>query len=297
MDEDRQLYSFLDSTPDSALFDYVPPSDKIKVCLSKFGLTVKESKMFIYLGKYGSSTASEISETLKITRTETYRILRSLQNRGIVSASIDHPYKFSCLSILDAIDVLIETEVENVKTLRVQKDIIMNSWQSIPMFGKEDNWSHDEKFQIIRGQNSIMGKINQMFLGAKKSLALFGSERFFFNLHHSDLLDVLSDCKYSLRILTSGSQKSTYIFKGLEGEVKFIPCTVQNELCFVVKDNTELLTFVKSAFELSQKTLAMHTDCASLIYTTTFLFNQIWSGACHNIEHSTQDYIHEHLSR
>ena len=68
--------------------------DKIKNELSKFGLTSNQSKVFLFLEKNGSSTATQVSNALKVPRTETYHLLTNLQNRGLVSASFQHPIKF-----------------------------------------------------------------------------------------------------------------------------------------------------------------------------------------------------------
>jgi sugar-specific transcriptional regulator TrmB len=275
MNEDKQLLSFLDSTPDSILYEYMVPFDKIKSQLFKFGLSPNESKVFIYLGKYGSKTAIEISKTLKIARTETYRILSALQNKGIASAAFDHPTRFSCLSIDDAINILLEAEMENVKTLQTQKDNIIDLWQAIPMFNKESE-THEEKFQMVKGQNSIVSKINEMLLGAKKNLLILGPEKFFAKLYYSNSLDLLHNCKVDLRVLTSSSQKSMYIFKGIsKAKIRKIHAGVQNTLCFIVKDDSELISFVKNDFA-AQDMLAIRTDCSSLIYTMALLFNQIW---------------------
>lgn len=277
MNEDHQLLSFLDSGPDSVLYDYIVPFDKIKLHLSKFGLAPNESKVFIYLGKYGSKTAVEISKTLKIARTETYRILSSLQHKGIVSASFDHPTRFSCLSIDYAIDLLLKAEIENVKMLQTEKKNIVDLWQTIPTFCREE--SSEERFQMIKGYNSIICKINEVFSDAKKKLLVLGPEKFFLKLYYSDSLDLLHHCKAETRVMTSCSRKSMHIFKGLsKSEIRKIPSVVQNTLCFIVKDDTELISFVRNDFVVAQDMLAIRTNCSSLIYTMTLLFDQIWSS-------------------
>jgi sugar-specific transcriptional regulator TrmB len=294
MNEDRQLLSFLDSTPDSVLYEYMLPFDKIKLQLSKFGLTPNEAKVFIYLGKYGSKTAIEISKGLKIARTETYRVVSTLQNMGIVSSAFDHPTRFSALPIEDAINALIESEIENVKTLQTQKDSIIGLWQEIPVFSREDETA-GEKFQMIKGQNAIISKINEMFSDAKESLLVLGPEKFFVKLYYSESLDLLRGCRAEIRFLTSCTKKSMYVFKELPRKsIRKISFDVENTLCFVVKDHSELLSFVKSDFSHPQETVAIRTDCSSLIYTMKLLFNQIWSSAETSLGDSDSSGLRRH---
>ncbi len=278
MNEDRQLLSFFDSTPDSIMYEYMLPFDKIKLQLFKFGLTPNEVKVFIYLGKYGPKTAIEISKSMKIARTETYRVLNTLQNMGIVSSTFDHPTRFSSIPIEDAINVLIESEMENVKTLQMQKNSIIDLWQEIPVFTSEDEPS-DEKFQIIKGQNAIISKINEMFSDAKISLLVLGPEKFYLKMYYSELLDRLRNSKAEIRFLTSCSEKSMHVFKGLSKvSIRSMSSDVDSTLCFVVKDDSELISFMKSDFTHQHEMLAIRTDCSSLIYTMKLLFNQIWSN-------------------
>jgi len=79
--------SVFDSTPDSQMYEYKQTVEKVQKELLKYGLTSNQSKVFIYLGKYGSKTAPQVCKALKLPRTETYHLLSALQNKGIVSAS------------------------------------------------------------------------------------------------------------------------------------------------------------------------------------------------------------------
>ena len=49
--------------------------------LSEFGLSQNQSKVYLYLIKYGSTTAPNLSKSLNIPRTEIYAILKILQKK------------------------------------------------------------------------------------------------------------------------------------------------------------------------------------------------------------------------
>jgi len=69
--------SLFDNDSDTELYKHKITLDKIKNELINFGLTPNQSRVFIYLGKYGSKEASEISKALQIPRTETYQLVNS----------------------------------------------------------------------------------------------------------------------------------------------------------------------------------------------------------------------------
>jgi len=72
--------SIFTDDPDSFVNEYKESLEKIQLQLSSFGLSSNQCKIFIFLGKYGSRTAPDVSKVLKLPRTETYKLLATLQN-------------------------------------------------------------------------------------------------------------------------------------------------------------------------------------------------------------------------
>lgn len=285
MKDEPQLLSFLNSTPDSTLYQFMLPADKLKLRLSKFGLTPNESKIFIFLGKYGPKTATETAKTLKVPRTETYRILSNLQNKGIVSSTFDHPTRFSMLSISESLGVLVKSAIEHVKSLESQKGEIMEIWDSIPSFTRETNNIPEEKFQILKGQNSIISNMDEMIGEAQSSLLLLGPERYFMKLYHTDSLDLLESSTTEIRILTSCSENSIPIFKKItHAKIKRLPYGIQNSLCFMIKDENELISLIRNDLLSAQSMMAIRTNSDTLVYTMKLLFDNVWSASENLIE-------------
>src|SRR5579863_5647472 len=134
MKSDENSASIFDADSSSVIYEQKITYDKLKNELAKFGLTANQSKVYIYLGKYGSKTAPEVCKALKLPRTETYHLLTTLQNRGLVSATFQHPTRFSAEPLNKAIWILVNAEKERVNSLESQEEGIVELWESIPMF-------------------------------------------------------------------------------------------------------------------------------------------------------------------
>ncbi len=280
MSSDVTHSSILDSVPASKAYDYEMLFEKLKNELSKFGLTANQSKVYLFLEKYGSSTATQVSKTLKVPRTETYHLLTNLQNKGIVSATFQHPIKFSALSIDKAIGVLINTEKERVKNLESQEESLVKLWSAIPNFKINQEDIKDGKFQMLQGVNQMTGKINDMISGAKKSVQILASEKDSMKFYHAGFLERIKDTNIEPQIISSTSKKTSYIFEGrLKDKVKRLPLKVKEDLCFIIKDDDELLLFMKNPSESPQNIIAMWTDSFSMVYTLKLLFTYIWSNS------------------
>ncbi len=105
--------------------------------LFKFGFTSNQSKIYLYLSKMGSKTASQLSKNLNIPRTETYHLLKTLQEKGCVFRIHEKPSQFGMVSIEEFLEKWIHSEKNKVKKLEeilylIQKsksptDIILTS--------------------------------------------------------------------------------------------------------------------------------------------------------------------------
>ena len=272
-------YSMINSLEPTS-YDYEMLIEKLKIELSKFGLTANQSKVFLFLEKSGPSTATQVSKSLKIPRTETYHLLTNLQNRGIVLASFQHPIKFTALPLNKAIGVLINAEKERVKQLEYQEKNLVELWSAIPGYDVKQDYVKDGKFQMLQGINQMTGKIGDMIDNTKKSLQILASEKDFMKFYHSGFLEKIEVLEAESQLISSSSKNTPYIFKGkLKNMAKKMPLKIKEELCFVIKDDDELLLFMTSPSKPSQDIFAMWTDSLSMVYTLKLLFGYIWSNS------------------
>jgi len=275
--EQIEELSIFETMPDSKMYDYRLSLDQVKEALYKYGLTGNQAKVYIFLGKYGSKTAPEVCKVLKLPRTETYHLLTTLQNKGIVSATFQHPIRFSALPLNKAVWVLVNAEKERVKVLESQEAELVKLWDNIPDFQAEKEMNVENKFQMLQGTNQIHSKINEMINTAKKEFMVLGSEKDFLKFYHSDFLAPLENSEVDLKLLTSSSDRTMYIFDEVDRtKVKRMPDGIKDNLCFIIKDDDELTFFMKNANQSEPQLAAMWTDSNSMIHSMKLLFGYIW---------------------
>jgi len=248
MESQASVGTIFAEDPNSSAYEYRETLEKILLQLSSFGLTTNQCKVYIFLGKYGSKTALDVCRALKMPRTETYKLLTTLQNKGIVSASFQHPIKFTAIPLIDAVHSLINTEKERIKNLENQKSELNQLWNDIPEFHNELEKTDDDKFQMLQGKNQIQSKINNMLTTADNKFLILGSEKDLMKFYHANFIETLSTSKLDLKILTSSSQKTQYIFDNIKkASVRKLTPEIEQSLCFIVKDNDEVLFYLKNA--------------------------------------------------
>ncbi len=277
MAETNQTTIF-ESDPDSRSYEHKQSIDQLQEQFSKFGLTANQCKVYIFLGKYGSKTAPEVCRALKLPRTETYHLLTTLQNKGIASATFQHPIKFSALPLSKAIKSMVNTEKERIKKLEKQEEELTKLWNSIPNYHNEPDVAKEDKFQMLQGENQIYGKINDMIINTKNEFQLIGNEKDFLKFYHANFLEPLDKSDLELKILTNSSTRTLYVFDDIDRtNVKKIPANTNGDICFVIKDNEEILFFMKNSESGKENITAMWTNSSAMIYSKKLLFDLLWS--------------------
>jgi len=280
MESQASVGTIFTEDPDSSAYEYRETLEKILLQLSSFGLTSNQCKVYIFLGKYGSKTAPDVCRSLKIPRTETYKLLTSLQNKGMVSASFQHPIKFTAIPLVDAVHSLINTEKERIKNLENQKSELNQLWNEIPEFHNEIQKTDEDRFQMLQGENQIHSKINNMLTTTNSKFLILGSEKDLIKFYHANFIDTLSESKLGLKILTSSSQKTQYIFDNIKKtNVRILSPEIEQCLCFLIKDNDEILFYLKNANSTTNEPTAMWTTSESMIYSKKLLFDSLWSDS------------------
>ena len=268
--------SLFDSESDTAMYKHKLTLEKIKNELINFGLTKSQAKVFIYLGKYGSKTASEIAKALQLPRTETYHLVNSLQNIGLVVAELNHPTKYNALEMKEAISTLVNQEQERIDNLANKEESISAMWKEIPFFVVETDESKSEKMQLLHGTGPITNKIKEMISSSSEDFRIYGSVSDLLRMYHSDVFDWIENSSTNLKLIVSPvNKKSEFLSEINSDKIKAIPSNADNK-CFIVNDKKEVLIFMRNATHPSRQTFAWWSDSETLVDMMDSLFELSW---------------------
>ncbi len=118
-----------------------------------------------------------------------------------------------------------------------------------------------------------------MLTTTNSTFLILGSEKDFIKFYNANFIETLSTSKLDLKILTSSSQKTQYIFDNIKKtNVRILPPEMEQCLCFIVKDNDEVLFYLKNANSATDKPTAMWATSESMTYSKKLLFDSLWSN-------------------
>ncbi len=251
--------------------------------LARFGLLKNEIRVYMYLARAGEKKAGEIAEKISLHRTETYRILRDLEKKGIVFSIFGKPLKFTAVPLDKAIDLLVDAEKIKIKHLEQEKTSLLELWQSIPQPKVET--TKNQLFQMLEGEQQVLMKANEMLEKTEEKFHIFASADYLSELFYNDFSDNIKGQtdKVDVTLVTDNSLKSAYFI----GQMKWLTesrkiADEQNLPCFMISDNKEvLITFHEkdndSEDEVRKKyrTAAIWTNYKALVNTLQMLFSKL----------------------
>ena len=276
MNEDQ--ITLFDNDSETELYKHRITLEKIKNELINFGLTSNQSKVFIYLGKYGSKTASEIAKALQMPRTETYHLVNSLQNLGLVIAELAHPTKYSAMEMKQAIETLVKQEQQRINHLAGKEASLSELWKQIPFFVVETDESKSEKMQLLHGMGPITNKIKEMTDSSIESFKIYGSITDVLRFYHSDVFDWIEESSSDLQMVISPIGKTPEFISELDQKkIRAITSNSDNK-CFMINDAKEVLIFMRNATHPTRQTFAWWSDSETLVDMMTSLFDLSWEN-------------------
>ena len=270
----------LTETVEEGMFQAENPIHELNRMLVKYDLTPNQAKVYLFLSKIGIKTASEISKALKIPRTETYHLLSTLQQKGIIFSVFGKPTKFNSTGLEESLGILLNNERNRISELEAGKDSLIKLWNIIPKYGEDDTESQDNKFQSLQGRNSILGKLEQMIKESKETILVLGTDADFKKFYFTEFTELLNKTKSELRILTDHQSDMPNIFESIDpNKVKKIDDKNREDFCFIIKDDSEVIFFISN--NKVKEMLAVWTDSKAFVTTLKSLFSLMWKKSHH----------------
>jgi len=255
----------------------------IEETLSRFGLLKNEIKVYLYLARVGEKKAGEIAEAISLHRTETYRILRDLEKKGILFSVFEKPLKFTAIPLDKAIDLLVDAQKMKIKLLEKEKANLVELWLTMPQI-KVDKVKK-ELFQMLEGEQQVVLKAEELLEKTEKEFQIFASDEYLAQLYYSDFTDKLKSLqdKLDITILTEKTPKSLFFIQQMDWpKHKLGIVEAQSLPCFMISDRRELLiafhesdTSSESGDKKKFKTAAIWTNYSAFVWTLQMLFSKL----------------------
>jgi len=266
--------------------------ERVLKTLVELGLARLDAKVYIFLAKRGPQRAKDVAGLLRISKQQLYPSLKRLQSKGLVNSTLEHPARFSAVTFEKALDLFAKAKIEEVKSIRQEKDRLLSDWQSVVIKEAEDK---SAKFTVIEGRKYVYSKIQQMIQETKNQLSIITTVP---SLVRADQFGVIDTAfkhplksKIKFRFLTElsehdinaikdlleKSQKQTFHF---EGRIPDLGQRLTNRI--IIKDEDEAIFLIDTEEDLhgtEREDTCLWTNSKTLVQAFTALFEDSWRNS------------------
>ena len=260
--------------------------------LSSFGLTEKEIEIYIFLAKHGVIRSREIISGLRIHRADVYRILKSLQSKGLVEPTLESPARYIIVQFETVLESFIKAKHDEAIVIEKSKQDLLEDWKNI---SKPTIAATPEKFTVIEGNNKILDKIQRMIRETKHQLSMITSMTGIVRADQFGLFDSVqksaANPKIEYRFLTDVSRQNLNVLKtvmrrtaknGFRFRAKNPALGLHLSPKMVIRDGEEILYFispVSTENKSAQEDVCILTNCKSLVQSFNTVFEDLWNNA------------------
>ncbi len=280
----------INETIEEGMFQADNPIHQLTRMLIRYDLTPNQAKVFLFLSKIGIKTASEVSKSLSIPRTETYHLLSTLQQKGIIFSIFGKPTKFNAVGVAESLEILVNNERNRINELDMGRKSILKLWDIIPKYVNE-NEEQENKFQSLQGRNSILVKLEQMVRDSEKNILVLGTDEDFKRFYFTEFAELLNKTKSDLKVLIEHADDTPHIFDEVDPKkIKRIDDKNREEFCFIIKDDSEVIFFISNNKQVKDM-LAVWTDSKAFVTTLRSLFSLLWKKSHYFNETSAESLL------
>ncbi|MFC1487914.1 TrmB family transcriptional regulator [Thermoproteota archaeon] len=259
----------------------------IENILKDFGLTEKETEVYIFLAKHGLLKGRKIVRQMKKDKGQIYRILKSLQKKGLVEATLEYPTRFTAVPFEKVIDSFIKFKREEVAQIEKGKKNLISVWNKISQTEIESSL---EKFAVIEGNKKIHHKISQMVKETSSQLSMALTVSDLFRTEQFGVFDILPKhpmkSKIQFQAITQLSKQNLKAAKVLKPKLKpnLVLKGINPDLGsppfsrMVIRDNEEAILFISDRNEkyLEDRETCLLTNNKKIIQAFIVVFEDLW---------------------
>ena len=266
--------------------------DPIKKILKDVGLTEKETDVYIFLAKHGALKGIEIAKQTRIDKAEVYRILKSLQSKGLLESTLEAPVRFITVPFDKVIDSFVKARRDEAAIIERKKEDLLDDWKKISKTSLE---LAAEKFVVIEGESKIYPKIFQMINETKQQLSAISMVRDLFRGYQSGLFDAAFQhplkSQIQFRFLTELSQENVSVVKNLLKKMPNVGLNFRGRTSdlglrlsprMVIRDDEEILFFITprtDAMSPMKIETCLWTNCRELVQSFVAVFEDLWRNS------------------
>jgi sugar-specific transcriptional regulator TrmB len=95
------------------------------------GFSQVEAEVYFFLAQAGPLKARDLAKTQKLYKHQLYHSLKSLQCKGCIKATLEHPAQFFVVPLEVVLDQFMKEKMGQAKDLQASREKLLFAWRSM----------------------------------------------------------------------------------------------------------------------------------------------------------------------
>jgi len=256
--------------------------ERAQKLLTQYGLSERESLVYLSLLANGSQSAGEIARSVQIRRMEAYRTMKKLADSGVVVATPGNPVKYTGEPIEQVVAMMMDRQVKKLEEMEKGRAEVVTLGRNL---GPGGDRRGEYSFRMVQGREQIYGQVLRTVSGAASSLDMVLTRNDLLQLHLLGLADGLRDARkrgVRARLISVCDHQTT---EAAEALMKVADLRHSDDFAksrVVIGDGDKVLVSLvldDVAGRKNDKDVAIWTDSADYAGTMAPLFEKAFSGS------------------
>ena len=217
--------------------------------LEILGLTEREARVYVTLLIKRQMKAGDIARELRIHRLDAYNVLKSLQQKEMVVATLSKPMMYKVVPLETVLDSLSIKQNETIRRSADALEEIVRSYKRLAEFLdriETETRGTTDRLQVISGRRTINERWSRLISSAKSEILIAATERETAQSLISPVLDTISSKKASgvkVNVYTPVTKSNVEQFLGFREQVRHLKSSSSAGLC-VIDRKTAMMVLV-----------------------------------------------------
>jgi sugar-specific transcriptional regulator TrmB len=166
--------------------------ERAQKLLMQYGLSDRESLVYLNLLAHGQLSAGEIAKAVQIRRMEAYRIIKRLADSGIVLATPGNPVKYTGEPIEQVVAMMMDRQMKRLEEMEKGRAEVVSIGRSFPSSARQNE---EYIFKMVQGREQIYNQVLRMVDSAGSNLEMVLTRNDLLQLHLMGLADRLKEAR------------------------------------------------------------------------------------------------------
>jgi len=257
--------------------------DDLHERLTQYGFDQEEAETYVFLAVIGPTSAGTVAKRFNYNRMKAYRLLKKLEEEGLVHSIVGRPVRYAVVSIEEIVDNRIEEASNRLSELEESRSAVIEEISRLET--RERREDEEPRFSMYQGRQRVYELLASMCDRAENELSLITTPQDLLRLSlwgFDERFYTMSGAGKRVRLLTTVNEENLRDIDMLSKKIEVRHMAIPTPIRFALIDEEEILSSVAMDDSMSMTTqndTGLWTNSQSFVSTMKTFYDALWSMA------------------